>query len=893
MVAARGIGDPPSPSDASTVEQLTERLRALQVWSGMSYRAIHRELVHLRSLRRVPELPVLNTVYRCFQPGRVRLDVDLVVDIAQLLLGDEAAANVWRQACWVVAGLGSAAAIVSVADTWPADLSSFTGRDADLQSIVERENDGRPGVLISGMPGVGKTWLAVRAGHLLMARGRFGRLRLAVDLRGYDPDRPPADPNAVLDCFLRRLGMPGDQIQHLSMADRTAKFRQLLAGRNALILLDNAVSAEQVRPLLPEDPGCFVLITSRRSLSDLSSVRHLSLDILSLDEAVSVLRLAADRGMVHVESEIAADIAELLGRLPLALDLVASRIQVSPDWTLADHIERLLHHRRSLRLDSGVEVAISLSYRDLPADQRRAFRLLALHPGGDLTPPAAAALTGTSVDEAHRQLDQLTAASLLQCPEPGRYRFHDLIRTYAAGRVHDEDAAGARRASLARLSDHYLHTAGLAMDLIYPHERNRRPRIPTPATTVLTLPDPAAARGWLDVERANLLAVAIQTACDGSSVGAFSAILHRHLAVTGRYPDGQMLHQHAITAAARSGDHADEAAALLRLAELNVRTGEYDQAIDHAQRALDLAEGDVGRKIEGGASMYLGLAYQMTGRYERATDHYLRALARCREVGNRVGEASALGNLGVVSQLTGRYEQAAGYHRQALVAFDDLGAVEDKARALDNIGAIHQLFGRYEQATDYHRQALTLFLDADALEGQACAHDHLGVVCQLTGRYEQAADHHRQALALSRKIGDRDDEARALNNLGDLCRRTGRHEQAVDHYQLALSRYRDLGDPHGQARALNGLGEVARAAGDPARALAAHAEAHQHASKIGQRHEQARADRGLGHAHHDLGDAERARVQWRQALALYEELGVPEANEVRTHLAAQDDTLRG
>ena len=813
--------------------------------------------------------------------------MDLVVDIAQLLLGDAAAADEWRQACWVVAGLGRAATIVSVTDSWPAELPSFTGRHTDLQSILECADGEWRGILISGMPGVGKTWLAVRAGHLLIARGRLGRLRLVVDLRGFDPDRPPADPNAVLDGFLRRLGVPGEQIQQYSMAERTAKFRKLLAGSNALILLDNAASVEQVRPLLPADPGCFVLITSRRSLPDLPSVRHLSLGVLSLDDAVGVLRHAADRG-IHVELEIAARIAELLGCLPLALNLIASRIQACPDWTSADHLERLQHHRSSLRLDSGVEVAISLSYRDLSADQRRAFRLLALHPGGDLTPSAAAALTGAEVAEAHRLLDQLTAASLLQCPQPGRYRFHDLIRTYAAGRVQDEDAAGARRASLARLSDHYLHTASQAMDLVYPHERRRRPRIPAPATAVLTLPDQAAARSWLDVERANLLAVAIRTAPGGSAIGAFSAILHRHLAVTGRYPDGQLLHQYAITAAAQAGDHVREATALLNLAELDVRTGKYDLAIDHGQRALDLSDDNGGAEVEGRALVYLGLAHQLTGRYDRAADYHLRALVRCREVANRVGEATALGNLGVVSQLTGRYEQAADYHRQALAAFNDLGAVEDKARALDNIGIIHRLFGRYEQAADHHRRALALFLHADALEGQACGHDNLGVVYQLTGRYRQAAEHHQQALALARKIGDRDDEGRALNNLGDLCRRTGRHERAIDHYELALSRYRDLGDPHGQARALNGLGEVARAAGDPVRALAAHAEAHQHASKIGQRHEQARADCGLGHAHHDLGDAEQAREQWRQALALYEELGVPEADDVRTHLAAQD-----
>ena len=339
---AREIGDPPTPNGATTLEQLTERLRLLQAWSGMSYRMIHRELVRVRTMRGVPERPVLNTVYRCFQPGRARLDVDLVIDIAQLLLGDESAAEEWRQACWVVAELGSAAAIVSVADTWPADLPSFTGRHPDLQKIIQPENGSRSELTIwaiAGMPGIGKTRLAVRAGHLLMSHGQFTQLQLAVDLRGYDPDRPPADPNAVLEGFLRRLGMSGDQIQHLSLADRTAKYRQLLTGRSALVLLDNAASAEQVRPLLPENPGCFVLITSRRTLPDLSSVRHLSLDVLTPGEAVGLLRHTANRGMVDTEPGIAADIADLLGHLPLALELVASRIRASPDWTLTDHLQ--------------------------------------------------------------------------------------------------------------------------------------------------------------------------------------------------------------------------------------------------------------------------------------------------------------------------------------------------------------------------------------------------------------------------------------------------------------------------------------------------------------------------------------------------------------------------
>lgn len=875
-------GDPPSPEGATTVEHLTERLRLLQAWSGMSYRAIHRELARDRVARGVPEQPVLNTVYRCFQPGRSRVDADLVVDIARLLLKDDGAAEQWRHSCLLVASTAAAAAIVSVAGTWPHDLSTFTGRQDDLRRILEP--DDTRGRVIVGMPGIGKTQLAVHAGHRLIADGRFTDVRLAVDLRGYDPDRPPADPNAVLEGFLRKLGVPGDRVQHLNLADRAERFRELLAGRSALLLLDNAASAEQVGPLLPDTPGSFALITSRRRLPDLPSVRSLTLDVLATDEAVGLLRRACGDA-VDADPGTAAEIAALLGHLPLALDLVSGRMRATPDWALSDHLERLLHHRRGLRLDTGVELAISLSYRDLPAGLRRVFRLLALHPGTDLTPFTGAALTGADPDRARDELDQLAAASLLQQPVPGRFRFHDLIRTYATGRAHDEDPAGARRTALTRLVEHYLHTTGLAVDLIYPHERDRRPRIPQRPVTPVPLADAAAARTWLDAERADLLAVATHPDQDGALL---AAVLHRHLAVTGRYADARLLHEHVIARAGRQGDAAVEARALLDLGEIDVRTGQYALAIDHMRDALALPGGLTDPLPIARALRYLAMANQFTGRYDRAIDHLEQAVEVSRQAGDRPGEASGLGNLGVIHQLTGRYEEAAEHHRRALVVFDALGAVEDNARALNHLGTLDRLVGRYAEAAEQHRRALVLFTDMQALEGQASAHDHLGVVERLTGRHEQAHDHHRRALELSRRIGDRDDEARALDNLGDLYRTTGRPDLAVEHHELALGLYRDLGDPGGQAKALNGLGETACGTGSPRAALTAHAEAHAYAAKAGHQQEQARACDGLARAHYLLGEHDQAREQWRQALALYEELGVPEAGDVRARLAALD-----
>lgn len=813
--------------------------------------------------------------------------MDLVVDVALVLLGDEVAAEQWRQACWVVAGLGSAAAIVNVVDSWPDDLASFTGRRAELRKIMgwaEGECSGAVLLAITGMPGVGKTRLAVRAGHLLMASGRVTDVRLAVDLRGYDSDRPPADPGAVLEGFLRRLGLPGDQIQHLDLAGRAARYRQLLAGRNAVILLDNAASAEQVRPLLPDSPGCFAMITSRRSLPELPTVRHLSLDVLTLEDAVELLRQAG--GGVDVEPEFAAGVAELVGYLPLALALVAGRIHASPDWSPTDHLDRLLHHQRSLRIERGVEVAISLSYRDLTPDQQRAFRMLALHPGSDIGAHAAAALIDTDLPEARRRLEQLTAASLLQRVTRGRYRFHNLINTYATARSHDEDPASARRAAMTRLSDNYLHTACAAVVAIYPHDKRTRPSSPPPGTAAHQPPDQAAARKWLQTERANLLAVATHPEGRDTATVAFSVTLRRHLSMTCHLRDAQILHGHALTVARQHGDLAGEAGALLGIGDLYQRTGQYELAVDHFESALTICR-DIRDVInEGRALFHLGFVSKLRGGYERAIEFNRQALACFREAEDRFGEARALGNLGWACQGIGQFERAADHYRQALAICRDLGDRDGEGGLLDDLGTIYRLTGQFERAADHHRQALTLLHEVGDREGEATALDNLGLVEQETGQLELAADHHQQALAISREIGDRDDEARALNNLGELCRRTGHHERGRDHHRQALDVYRDLGNPAGQAVALNGLGEIDRATGDLTRSLRHHAEAHDHAGKIGQRLEQARADDGLGHAHHGLGCLDQARGHWQRALVLYEELGVPDAERVRVQLAA-------
>ena len=431
------------------------------------------------------------------------------------------------------------------------------------------------------MPGVGKTRLAVRSGHVLMRRGQFTEVQLAVDLRGYDSDRPPADPSAVLEGFLRELGVPGDQVQHLTLAGRAAKYQQLLAGKSMLVLLDNAASAEQVTPLLPSGPGCLTFVTSRRVLADLPPVHHLALDVLTLEDAVDLLRHGGGDGAVDARPDLAADVAQRLGFLPLALALVAGRIRANPEWALSDHLDRLVHYQQSLRVDNGVEAAISLSYHELTADEKRAFRTLALHPGGDIDSDAAGALFDLDGPSARNHLEHLTAASLLQRPTPGRYRFHNLINIYATARAYDEDPASARRAALTRLSEHYLYTAGLAIDLIYPARQGQAATNP-PTSLARCAPARSGRRSTMAGRRlTSLLAVAIDRDNRSDAAIAFATTLHPYLAMSGHYRDAEILHDLAVTAARQSADRASEAGSLISLADLYLRTGRYEQAVDH------------------------------------------------------------------------------------------------------------------------------------------------------------------------------------------------------------------------------------------------------------------------------------------------------------------------
>jgi tetratricopeptide (TPR) repeat protein len=816
------------------------------MWAGMSYREVHSWVARLRRSRGLSETPSYSTVYRAFQPGRSRLEVELVVDIARVLLADETEAAGWRRAHQVIAGRAHDAATVSTFDSLPVERDDFVGRTAELEQIVGLVGGAECNpVLISGiegMAGVGKTRLALRAAHKFLDLGRFAELQLAVNLRGFDPDRAPADPSAVLGAFLRQLGISGDQVHRLDAKRRAAAYRELLAGKDALVFLDNAASEDQVGPLLSDSPGCLVLITSRRRLENLPGIQRLPLDVLSPDEALDMLRRSAGRERVDAELDCANRITEAVGYLPLGLSLAASRLRTKPDWTLADHLEQHLEHRKSLRLDEALEGSIDLSYRSVTPEQQRLLRLASLLPGRDFDNYAAAALAGERLTTIDQWLADLCISNLLEQRVASRYEMHDVVRTFAASRALDEDAPSTRRDAMTRLLEQYRYTVARAMDLYAPHEAHRRPSFPDPGLPTAQLEHSASATAWLEAERANLIASVIHAAEHGHPDFAsdLSTLLHRYLDTTAQHHDAEILHG----CASRVAVGADKARAMNRLGTMHARLGQYQEALDRYQQALQIF----------------------------------------REVGDRPNEGRALNNLGIAHERLGRYLDALEHYQQALSIAQEAGDRIDLGRTLSNLGLVYVRLGRYGEASTILRDVVSITRDVGNRAGESYALTHLAIVHARRGDHAKAAENLRRALAISQQIANRTGESYALTHLGTACARLGLHEEALSHHRLSVTIAREDSDREAEAEALNEMGNSLCHLGRAQEALECHQEALVVTMEVGDRYQEARSHHGIAESLASTTKANAAQSHWKQALDIFTELDTPEAELVTTRL---------
>jgi tetratricopeptide (TPR) repeat protein/transcriptional regulator with XRE-family HTH domain len=745
-----------------------------------------------------------------------------------------------------------------VAAQLPRTVADFTGRRQELgrmDNLLRAVGD-MPLLTIAGPPGVGKTALALHWAHRAAARYPDGQLYL--NLRGYDPERP-VEPDDALGQFLRALGVGAVHIPPETAA-RSALMRSMLAQRRVLVLLDNASSEEQVRPLLPGTASCAVVVTSRDRLAGLvarDGARRLDLGVLPMVEAVALLEtLIGDR--VCRDPAAAVVLAQRCARLPLALRVAAEQATARPTVRVADLADELGDDQRRLDLldaggdrRSGVAAVFSWSYLQLPAAVARAFRLLGIHPGREYDRYALAALDDIDLAQARRALSNLARAHLLDEYEPERFAMHDLLHSYARKLADEIDPEPARRAALTRLYDAYRHSAADAMNTLHPSERMRRPEVPPAATPVPALAEDVAAAAWLDAEHRNLIAACLHAAHHGWQGHALDIVvtIWRQQYVRGRYDDALALSNLVLPAAHAAGDGATEARILSHIASVWLRLGQP----------------------------------------ERALSPLTDSLALLRAVGSRQEEGRTLGNLGVYHARMGQLDRAADYLRQSLAIGEELGDRDASAYSLGNLAEVYRLQNRDEEALEHIQRALAIFRETGERVGESIALGNIGDMHERLGRHALAIEHLRQALSIDREIGNRSGEGSLLNSLGRVLQRMGRHTEAVEYRRRALELQRQTGNPGLQVEAQNGLGEALRATDEFDEAWACHESALAVLGDATEPREQARAYDGLAQVCAVRGDQARAGRLWQRALALYEDIGAAEADDVRERLSALAD----
>ncbi|HZM80280.1 MAG TPA: BTAD domain-containing putative transcriptional regulator [Candidatus Limnocylindrales bacterium] len=618
----------------------------------------------------------------------------------------------------------------------PLDVHGFTCRRrelAELDAVLAPSQEQPTAVPIAalvGTAGVGKTTLAVHWAHRTAERFRDGQLY--VNLRGFDPSGSPMAPAEAVRGFLDALGVPPER-RPADLAAQVGLYRSLVAGKKILVVLDNAVTVEQVRPLLPGSPGCAALITSRNRLSSLvttEGVHLLTLDLLNPTQSRQLLAARIGRKRVAAEPLPVNEIIARCAGLPLALAVVAARASEHPSFRLAGLAAQLRDALDAFQDNdptADLRAVLSWSYRAVGREAASLFRLLALPPGPDIGVAAAASLAGLPEPQVAALLTELARAHLVVEQRPGRYTFHDLLRAYAGELA--RDAETDTRAALSRVLDHYLHTAVAAARQLNPHREPIEVDPPSPGVVPEPVADHEHALAWFADHHEILLAsirVAAGSGLDRLTWG-IAWTMTSHLDLGSHWQDLADTQAIALVAAARLGDRAGQA---------------------YAHRIL-------------------GRAKARLGCYAEAKAQCEQALAMCRRLDDHVGQGHTQLNLAWLLEQQGDYRTALEHARQAHDLYRVAGHRAGQGSALNQLGWYHGKLGNHEKALTHCEQALEMQRETGHRYGQASTWHSLGFAHHHLGHYDEAAACYGHAINLHRATGDRYREAETLVHLGD------------------------------------------------------------------------------------------------------------------------------
>jgi DNA-binding SARP family transcriptional activator len=670
----------------------------------------------------------------------------------------------------------------------PAAIPDFTGRAeqvAQLSALLSAGADeDRPGavrvVVVAGSGGLGKTALAVHTAHQLASQFPDGQLY--ANLFGATQ---PADPAEVLARFLRDLGMDGARIP-VGEEERAALYRTRLAGRRVLIVQDDARRAAQVQPLLPGTSSCAVLITARSRLPELVGSQVIDLDVLPPDEARALFANVAGEDRVSAEPEATAEVLEACAGLPLAIRIAGARLAARGGWTVRTLARRLADEQR--RLDEfrvgnlAVRASFEVSYASLPGpdlagglDPAHVFRLLGLWAGPSMSLAAAAALVGEREDPVADALEVLVDAHLLESPVPDRYRFHDLLRVYAADRARTQEADAACRDAITRLLTWYLHTVEGAAAIISPNHRRVPLDPPPPQVRPLQFASLEDALAWCEAELLALVAAArlaaememheIAWKLPAASMSFFYRRSH--------WADWVASHETGLAGARQSGDRLAEA---WMLNNLGMAHGQQRQpeAVDCFTQALAIFRelGDL--RGESRAANNVAQAYLDLGRFPEALEAAKRALPIQQRGGFRYTEGIALTALGCACRELGRFDEAVEHVQEALVIFRELGDRMVEADALSDLGEAYLGMGRADDALGSLRESLAIWAEIGDRYGQATTSQRLGVAQRRLGDDAGAQESLSEAVRLFGELGDQARATGVQKTLAEMLNETDR-----------------------------------------------------------------------------------------------------------------------
>ncbi|WP_405064358.1 tetratricopeptide repeat protein [Kribbella sp. NBC_01505] len=651
----------------------------------------------------------------------------------------------------------------------PAVTQALVGRSAEIRALDESLDTAVPAVAISvivGTGGIGKTTLALHWAHRVKDRYPAGQIFL--NLHGFDPAGEPTAPAEALRACLEAIGVRPQEVP-AGLEARVAMFRSMTAERRLLVVLDNARDAGQVRPLIPTAPGCAVVVTSRNQLAGVVAefgARPVLLDLLSAADAEKLLSERMGARQAPAEPAAVADLARHCSGLPLALSVLAAHAALLPKLPLGE-LARQLTDGES-RLDrfetadpmTSVRAVPSWSRDVLDPEARRLFRLLGLHPGPDISGPAAASLAGTDRVTIEQALHRLCQASLLAEHVADRFACHDLLRIFAAETVCAEESAADRDAAVRRLLDHYLHTAYRAVGLLNPARDEFDLGQPHSGAQPEDLADVDTALAWFTDELPVIRSVIELASGTGNHTDTWrlADLAARFLGRTGRYEDAIAVEQVGLVAAQRVGDPATLAMTYRGLGYFHMRTGQLDEARQHIRRSLNL--------------------------YRSSSD--------------RIGLAMTLEIAGVVMDQRGRYRSAISYFENAVRIYAGQGNRIGQLRGLGSIGWNRAQLGELDAAAATATEALALASDLGDLKSVAASHQVLGYVSNREQNHEEAVRSYQQAVQLYRRIGDKFYAATTLQSIGDIQADAGNTNAARTAWTDALEIFDELDHPQAE-----------------------------------------------------------------------------------------------